>query len=323
MPMPQMQSSEPMQQMFAAPMAQGPAYMTPIPGQLVMPDAQQQQQMMGFPPPPPRMATEGGAVYFHETGPFQAPRDSTSMLELGRRRRLLVIAISVALGIVLLVKLGGKKHADEPPLDEHAVVPLTKTADAAASAPPMAPGDAAVAVAIPVDGTPEVQPAIPDAAATFVMAADAAVEPAGCSVEVTTTPAGAEIAIDNHTVIGTSPGSFPLPCGAVTKLYIRKPTYSGVIWPVTPTAEGAKVRVTLVKPATTLQVKVSSSPAGATITANGKSMGTTPTVIKLPAFEAVTIVIAKEGYVSETQKITPKADRQAVHAQLKRAPKRH
>ena len=53
-------------------------------------------------------------------------------------------------------------------------------------------------------------------------------------------------------------------------------------------------------------VKVTSTPAGATITAGGKSMGVTPTTIKLPGFEPTSITLTKPGFAPETSRVTPK-----------------
>jgi len=63
---------------------------------------------------------------------------------------------------------------------------------------------------------------------------------------------------------------------------------------VTPKAEGGKLRVTLAK--VTFSVKVSSTPPGASITVGSKPMGFTPTTVKLPAFEASTLKIVKDGF---------------------------
>ena len=65
-------------------------------------------------------------------------------------------------------------------------------------------------------------------------------------------------------------------------------------------------------------IKVSSSPAGASISVNGKSVAVTPTTMKLPAFETSTVTFSKDGYNVESQKVTPKQNNQTVHAQLKK-----
>ena len=67
-----------------------------------------------------------------------------------------------------------------------------------------------------------------------------------------------------------------------------------------------------------LSVKVTSSPPGATITIAGKSAGVTPAMIKLPAGEAAALTITKQGFTSDTPKITPKQNNQSIHVNLKK-----
>src|SRR5439155_23546269 len=92
---------------------------------------------------------------------------------------------------------------------------------------------------------------------------------------------------------------------------------------VTATPEGAKLDVFKLQRAMFL-VKVTSAPAGATVTVAGKPVGVTPTTIKLPAFEASRVTMTKDGYATDTEPFTPKANNAAFHVVLKRgALKRH
>ena len=86
-------------------------------------------------------------------------------------------------------------------------------------------------------------------------------------------------------------------------------------WPA-----GKPIKVSLAK--VTFSVKVSSTPPGASITVGTKSMGFTPTILKLPAFELSTLKIAKDGFGPEIQKMTPKQNSQTVHATLKKLSKK-
>jgi len=97
---------------------------------------------------------------------------------------------------------------------------------------------------------------------------------------------------------------------------IRKARLLSTTRTVTPTPEGAKLRVALVHP--TFQVRVSSNPPGATITLNGKSLGVTPTTVKVPAFEASTLTLTKEGYVPEAEQVAPKSNGVSVNAALRK-----
>ena len=290
-----------------------PGRVTPVPGTLVAPPFPvSPAELVSLPTPPPgRMVTDGGVGFFRESGDIAnlagsgsfPVGDSTSLVDARRRRRLLVIGISaavaVAVGIVLVIVLagGGDKKADEP---------IVK-----------APADAApVAVAAPDAAQVVVAP--PDAEDLVAKDAAPIVEPATrCTVEVTSVPAGADVLVQgSKDVLGTTPATLELPCGDETRLLVRKARFSSAVRPVTPTEAGAKLRVALAK--LTFSVKVSSSPAGASISVNGKSVAVTPTTMKLPAFETSTVTFSKDGYNVESQRVTPKQNNQTVHAQLKK-----
>ena len=128
-------------------------------------------------------------------------------------------------------------------------------------------------------------------------------------------PPGAEIAIDKTTVLGTTPSTFQLPCDVETKLYVRKKLFLGVIKPFTANAQNTSLNLKL--QAAVFQIKVTSAPAGATITVNGKTLGITPTTIKLPAFATTTITLSKDGFTPDVQKIAPRQNNAAHHVNLK------
>lgn len=298
---------------------------TPLPGPLIAqftPPAQRvPSELVSRPTPYPgqhpdlagRLVTDGGVGFFRDSGEVAnlsgsgsfPVGDSTSLVEARRRRRLVVIAISagiaVALGIVLVIMVaGGDKKPDDTsaPLDAASVNP----ADAGPKL-----------VATPPDASVEAPPK--DAA---VVAPPKQPE---CTVEVTTVPPGAEVLVQGSLdVLGTSPVKLTLPCGLEVRLLVRKQRFGNVIRTLTPTEAGVPIRVTLAK--LLFSVKVSSTPAGATISLNGKSVAVTPTTMKLPAFELSTVTFSKEGYAIESQKITPKQNNQTVHAVLKKKPRR-
>ena len=270
----------------------------------------------------------------------------------GRRRAIIVIVsalVAVVIGIVLLLVFGGKHDAGTAPgttlgtaVDKAGAAPVEpKPTNPTTSPPTSSPGPAKAA---PQATTPPA--AAPDRAANGPASPDPATaapkSPAGsaapspgataagsdavagaarpdgdtCFADVSSVPAGAEIVIDQTNVIGTTPQKITLPCGNPVELTIRKGRLVPAVHTVTPTAEGAKLRVALAKP--TFQVKVSSTPAGATITMNGKSLGVTPTMIRIPAFEASALMITKDGYATETETVTPKSNGIAVHSTLKK-----
>jgi hypothetical protein len=253
-----------------------------------------------------RLVTDGGVGFFREsgdvanvagTGSFPIG-DSTSLVEATRRRRMIVIAISagvaVVIGIVLVIALAGGSKKDEPV--------VTAPADAGA-------GSSDRVVAAPTPDAGEVAPPLTP---------DAAVEVAAeCRVDIVTVPPGAEVSMQGgKEVLGTTPAKLVLPCGTEARLLVRKLRFGSVVRQVMPTEAGAKVRLVLQK--MMFSVKVSSRPAGASIAVNGKSVAVTPTTMKLPAFEMSTVRFTKPGFSTETLKITPKQNNQTVHAQLKR-----
>ena len=237
--------------------------------------------------------------------------DSTSVLASKRRTRMIVIAVSaalaVAVGVVLLIVLmrdSDEKHVSTIVEGSAYVIGGSN----AGSAPPITP-DADVASVIDAPS-----PIAPDAGEPAAVAPEV---PTGgaCVVGITSTPTGAEIVRDKE-VIGTTPADLVLPCNEAVKLVFRKARFANAGRTITPKPEGVKLRVPLAR--AMLSVKVTSAPPGATIFLEGKSLGVTPGVIKLPAFESSTLLISKPGFANENQRITPKQNNQAVHVTLKK-----
>jgi hypothetical protein len=220
------------------------------------------------------------------------------------------------IGIILLLLLGGRH--DPGPSDSgpdrpgHAQAPGGSAIDPApVHAAPTAPAGSSPAAG---DTTPKpIQPAAGSGAAPATAAASEALT---CFASITSQPPGAEIVIDDASVLGTTPQKVELPCGGPTNIVIRKARMVPATRVVTPTPEGVNVRVALLRQ--TFLIKVSSTPAGATVTVNGKSLGVTPTTVKVPAFETSILALAKDGYAPETEKVTPKTSGTAVHSVLKK-----
>ena len=244
-------------------------------------------------------------------------RSSTATVE-GRRRHPLVIVASAVLaavvGIVLYLVFDPSKPAGDRTrveTDPIATGNAGQRTDAG-----LIELDAAVAVAPPADAAVAEVADDAEFAADAAVAAVAAVTAVECYVEVVSSPTHAEIVIDKTTVLGTTPAKLPLPCAAEVKLLIRKPKYVSAHRSVVPTAQGAKVRVALVKP--TFSVKITSQPPGATVMVNGKSMGVTPTTVRLPGFELSILTLTKDGWATDTQKISPKQNNLTVQSTLKK-----
>jgi len=266
---------------------------------------------------PQRMVTDAGSGFFRESGDLQSyASGATPIAEPARSKRMIVIiasAVGVALlAIILLLALGG--GSDKKP----GVTP--NTADKADKAAPRDKQNVVVPPSSTTDAGTET--AVVDAANAGEVTPDPVVTPESsvdCKVSVSSVPSGAEIVIDKN-VVGTTPTSLTLPCGAEAKLVVRKARFASQTRTVTPKVGHKPIKVALAK--VTFSVKVSSTPPGASITVSGKPMGFTPTTVKLPAFEASTLKIAKDGFTADMQKITPKQNNQTVHTTLKRVTKK-
>jgi hypothetical protein len=255
----------------------------------------------------PRMdLTDGNTGFFKDSE--QLPRVSSwatgelAAMDKSKRKRTLIIVMSAALAavvgfvVVILIVGGGQKPAQGA--SSSTVVERTPPTSGSGSG-----GGSVVTVVAPPKPV-----SIP---------VDAALAPEPrCAVEITTNPPGAEVALDKTNVIGTTPGTFELPCGVETKLYIRKAKYVGLIRAVTATSEPQPILLKL--SLATFSVKVTSQPSGATITVGGKPMGVTPTTIKLPALATSTVTVTKDGFMPDIQKIAVKQNNLAHHVILKK-----
>jgi hypothetical protein len=269
-----------------APAATGPAQAIPGP--------EQQMAMLGF-PSPQLVVQQSGASGFFPYATDSSPRLTRAP---GRRTRILVIAISAALvvitGVVLVIMLAGDSGGSAMDAEVVQIEPEVNH-----GLPPTTPVDA--------EAAPVIQPAVVDAAPAPA---------AKCYVDLTSVPDDAEIVLDKDRVPGRTPLKVELPCDSESKILVRKHGYVATTKTVTATADPQPVSVTLAR--AIYQLKVSSTPPGATVTVNGKSGGVTPTVVTVKPFEATTIVMTKDGFSTETEKLTPKTNNQTVHITLKR-----
>lgn len=298
-------------------------------------------QMPMQPPMPHLFAPLGMSQVPLATGqelayPVHAPvsmNDATSVLAGRRRKRTIIIAASAAaavIAIVLVIVLAGGGSKKTPAAAAGTGSAGAKQdgsgdrASATKPTEPVTPTDNTTTDTTPdttTDTTPpdDIVVVTPDAGAEPTNAVDVP-DPApaatSCEVSITSTPSGADVVLAGD-VIGTTPATVELPCGQPAKLVLRKSgRFLNVSRTVTPTTKGTRIKVALARP--TLMVKVSSQPAGAKITAGGKTIGVTPTTVKLTAFETATLTITKDGFAAETRKVTPKQNNQSVHAVLKR-----
>jgi hypothetical protein len=278
-----------------------PSMMAPH-GSGMMPPAGMPQASSQFPTPQPGMFEVGG---------------STATVLAGKKRWMLIAgsaAVVVVIAVVVILAMGGSNKKTKPTAGSN--TPPTPIAN------PVAPPDAAV--------TPE--PAVGSGSAQVVETGSAtpptetpAPPPVTktdgpCSVAVSSVPTGADVLLGKRK-LGTTPGSFELPCGTESTLTLKKTKFVATTKSITPSADKTnKLAVKLGK--VMFSMKVTSTPAGATITVGGKNAGVTPATVKVPGFEASSITIAKSGFASDTSKVTAKSNGQSHHVTLKKATRR-
>ena len=251
------------------------------------------------PPPPPLVvnasASSPSLKSHDETEHVSFMTDAIAMAPKKKRRTMLIAAIAafVVLATAATIFITGiGKHKQAPAI---ALV---------------APADAAVAVVVDA----------PREAVTPPVAVDAGVAaPATCSVDVTSSPVGAELSIDK-TVVGTAPATLQLPCGVATKIFAKKDKWGSATKAFTASATATKLTIKI--PAPLFQLKVTSIPSGATITIAGKVVGITPTTIKVPAFAGSTITLSKDSYAPDTQRVTAKQNNATHMVTLKHVQKK-
>jgi hypothetical protein len=239
----------------------------------------------GYPSPPPSYQP-------YDSGSVAATRSK-------RRRILVIVGAFVAASAVGVFALS-RKHGSMP-------------AHAGSAAPP------APAVSAPTVASPGVT-AEGSAKPQLATGSDPT-KPNQCSVEVISTPPGADVSLDDDTVLGTTPGTFALPCGTEVKLTLKKPKFLNTVRTLTPAPDGTKVAVTL--GVAQFTVKITSTPAGATITIGGKSRGVTPSSMQLPAFTTQAITLTKDGYQTDNEKLVVKSNGLLHHVVLKKGTKHH
>jgi len=266
-----------------------------------------------FPALPPRVdITDGNTNFFRDSGEIpQYNADPTDSIATKKRKRTMFLviaaaALAVLATVVVILSTGGKPPKTAPV--HHAATgsgsgALVATGSgsgsgAALGSDQIATGSAHVETpAPPVDAAP---PA-----------------PQVCNVDITTTPPGADISLDDKTVIGTSPATVQLPCGVETKVYAKKAKYGSTVKAFTASADNTKLALHITAP--TFQIKVTSVPEGATITIGNKVVGITPTNVKVQAFASTMITLSKDGFTPDTQKIAPRMNNATHHVIMKHA----
>jgi hypothetical protein len=266
-----------------------------------------------------------------DLGGFGAPPPIVPAQAPTKRRKMILLAIAagaIAIGaiVILVVTLGKTKATAQPSAgpgsgsDSTGSAHATAPHEAAAVGRPAASGSGSAqttdepAGSADAKAAPAVAPPTAEVPPTAVDAPPASAGP--CTVAITSSPSGAEVVLDDKT-LGTTPGTIELPCGTPAKLTLRKKPFPSTVKTFTPVAgKPNKLAVKLTRPM--FLVKVTSTPMGATIKVNGRSLGVTPTTIKLPGFDTTTITLTKPGFAPTNERVTPKSNNTSEHVTLKK-----
>ena len=130
---------------------------------------------------------------------------------------------------------------------------------------------------------------------------------------IDTTPAGSQVALDGQNV-GASPLTIDGPCQKrqLTVTHVRYQPFTR--W-VAPTAGKTEpVEVVLQRP--THKMMIETSPLGATVSVAGRRAGTSPTVVEVMGYSAITISITKPGYAPVTKRVYSKAANDKLFVKL-------
>jgi hypothetical protein len=293
-----------------------------------------------LPPTPPAGAfaatASASSAYNLATAPtYQMPAAGYGVVSTAgvKRNKMIALAVgaaTVAIGaiVILVLTLGGHKQSAQATTGSGAEMVAPEAADAAApgsAAIVEPPADSETAAGSQTDEGDEGDEADEGdgedgsaAAPEPAVATDHAGEtPTGtCKVTIKSIPAGADVLLGKQK-LGTAPGTFELPCGSESKLTLRKRSFTKEVRSFTPSpAKSNQLVVRLGRHM--ISVKVTSTPAGATITAGGRSVGVTPTTIRLPASGSSTIRLTKPGYAAETKRLSVRQKKGTVHVTLKR-----
>ncbi|MEZ4359945.1 MAG: PEGA domain-containing protein [Kofleriaceae bacterium] len=234
-----------------------------------------------------------------------APARATTLPPSPRRRRLRGVPVLAAGGVCLalaalwwaLPSRGPQRAGSSDPrsADLDAVPPAT-LATAAASATPAVPAAAPLAPTAEAAETAETS------------------SPAGtsCRLSVASNVDGATLYLGGE-VVGVTPQVVEAPCAPAT-LEVRHPRYRTAAVAVDPKPGVTDVDVRLTRPIFT--IKIVSSPPGAGVLVNGRSIGITPVVTSVLAFEKGSIVWNQEGGATKTMQIYPRVDGAVYSAAL-------
>jgi PEGA domain len=122
----------------------------------------------------------------------------------------------------------------------------------------------------------------------------------GCAVDVRSDPDGADIQVAGQ-AMGSTPTRFELPCGS-HEIEVRRSRYAGAVRKVRlRPGKLDRVEVRLSRP--DHKLRIVSAPVGATVTVNGKQVGTTPVVATVKGYQHIRVRIERPGFAPWSRKL--------------------
>jgi hypothetical protein len=220
-----------------------------------------------------------------------------------RTKRWMVIggasaAASLAL-VAVLVSRSSASHDTPAPPPPRSSAPIVAT-------PPTKPVEVAPTPKPPPQEQAPVEPNYPSV-----------IGDGPCKLEVTSTPAGSMVALDDR-VVGPSPITVAGSCDR-HKIDITHPRYKAEQRFVTTAADKPNtLDVTLVRP--THQLWVFTNPPGATVYLAGRSAGTSPTILQVSGFSGIDVKVELSGYAAVTKRIYSKIAEDKVYLNMTKNP---
>ncbi len=140
-------------------------------------------------------------------------------------------------------------------------------------------------------------------------------EPNWADVTIASTPAGAQVLIDDEN-IGVTPGTFEVVAGT-RELRIKLPRHKSAVEQLTVAARQALTLPPFVLQPADALLTVRSAPTGVAVTVDGRYQGTTPLEVALAPGREHAVRLSKAGYAAATRRVTLQAtDERTLEVQL-------
>jgi hypothetical protein len=205
-------------------------------------------------------------------------------------------------------------RAPSPPAPKPAPAPEPATA-----LPPKPTASEVPAGAEPDENEPSEEPEVSTPVAaepTPAPASKAELSGAACRLQVVTRPDGAQVLLAGRE-LGTTPLEQEVPCGEA-EVDIRRPRYVDVHRSVHLNPESpATLDVHLTRP--TYHIRVLVRPGNASVTINGRTVGTSPLTTQVQGYEQASIRIVKPGYQTWSKRVYASKDLTVLKVALKAA----